>query len=698
MSDITSAELNEKAAKLVQTTDMVVKARVFGPDGAPPPNVASLPEEQYGSFIAAGALPPPYDPGTLSVIYESSDALQPNVTSYATNIESFGFRLEPSIDLTAPDANERIEEALILEHMYDFGGRPGDDIKISPADVEARRALLERAARIEKLQAELFFRYVATDGGSFIELRERARVDLEVTGNAYWEVIRNAKGEIAQVGSVAALTCRLMRADTNYTKVEISQKVSALDYRKVKVNRRFRRFVQIINGVDAVFFKEFEDPRVVSSKSGKYYNTLAELWREEGNHAREATEIIHFKVHSPRSAYGVPRWIGSLLAVLGSRASEEVNYLYFDNKAVPPLAVLVSGGVLAKEAVDRLKDYVNENIKGRENYHSILVIEAQSQENATASNRVQIELKPMRDAQQQDALFQTYKTNNGESVGSAFRVPRILRGQMNDFNRATAQAALEYAEKLVFQPERARFDHLVNSRLFSSMGIRFWEFVSNSPIVRDPEVLSSMIAKLVLASVLTPEEGRAIAADVFNKNFPAIDHWWVKQPPAMTIAGLTPSATAMGADGQPIAQPPADAAAAVGHGTPGAHGAARANAAQATATLGAAASSNGDMVPHLLEALRGKLRLAPSEKDGAQDEGLMQMLDALRDVLERAQMPPSQMEAMSSDVDPADPRTLRLYVPTETISSWLEKRDPPELEYAPPPPQLERAQDPAAAE
>ena len=51
-----------------------------------------------------------------------------------------------------------------------------------------------------------------------------------------------------------------------------------------------------------------------------------------------ATEILHFRVHNPRSAYGVPRWIGNLLAVLGSRQAEEVNFLYFENKSVPPLA------------------------------------------------------------------------------------------------------------------------------------------------------------------------------------------------------------------------------------------------------------------------------------------------------------------------------------------------------------------------
>lgn len=644
-----AAELIQKAAELAVRTEEIVKARVFGPEGAAAPNVAVLPEERYSSFTAAGALIPPYDPETLTVIYEHSAALQPNVASYATNIESFGYRLEPTLDLAAPDANERIEEAIVLERLADGHGVGGQDILVTPAEVAARRALIAQAARIERLQVQLFFRYCNTDGGSFVELRERIRTDVEVTGNAYAEVIRNGLGQVAQLGYVPSLTCRLMRADQEYSKIKVPQKVSAVEYRTAPVSRRFRRFVQVINGVDTVFFKEFEDPRTVSSKTGKIYASLADLQKAEGENVPAASEILHFRVHSPRSAYGVPRWIGNLLAVLGSRASEEVNYLYFDNKGVPPLAVLVSGGTLAKDAVTRVQNYVNEHIKGRDNFHSILLIEAESGNAGTNNGKVRIELKPLREAQQDDALFQEYKKNNDESIGGSFRIPRILRGSMTDFNRATAEAALEYAEKLVFQPERARFDHLVNSRLFSCMGVRFWEFVSNSPVVRDPAVLAEMVSKLVTACVLTPEEGRAIAADIFNKNFPAIEHWWVKQPPLVTEQGLTPADTKIVPE-PPIAAEGAQAAAIV----PG---------------LPADATGGDSGVARLIEALRAKLTAGAEKEASAEEQSdLQRLLAGLRDVLARANLP----DSMVND-EVSEEHKLRLYVPAEVIGSWLEK-------------------------
>ena len=45
-----------------------------------------------------------------------------------------------------------------------------------------------------------------------------------------------------------------------------------------------------------------------------------------------------------------------------------------------------------------------------------------------------------------------------------------------DFNRATAESALRFAEDQVFQPERDEFDFLMNRKVLADMGIRFWRF------------------------------------------------------------------------------------------------------------------------------------------------------------------------------------------------------------------------------
>ena len=97
--------------------------------------------------------------------------------------------------------------------------------------------------------------------------------------------------------------------------------VSLFAYQSIRRRRRFRRFVQVFEG-QLVYFKEFGDPRIVSRKTGRAFPSVAELTGANPDDG-PATEMLHFAIHNPRSSYGVPRWIGNLPSVLGSRQSEE---------------------------------------------------------------------------------------------------------------------------------------------------------------------------------------------------------------------------------------------------------------------------------------------------------------------------------------------------------------------------------------
>jgi len=327
--------------------------------------------------------------------------------------------------------------------------------------VEARKLEIEKVMKLEKLQLELFFTHPA-GSLSLVELRERTRLDLEVTGNAYWEIVRDGRGQISMLSHAPSIEMRLRPLDAESVEAAEPRRISAVSFREIKIRKRYRTFVQRVNGQEVRFFKELGDPRLVSAVTGIAYTNDAAAKKAEKNFL-PATEMMHFRIYSPLSVYGVPRWVGATPAVLGTRAAEEVNLLYFDNKAVPPLAILVSGGTLARGAVQRIKNYIRDHIKGRDNFHSILVLEAEGRAAIAGSTppRVRIELKPLTDAQQQDALFMKYDERNTEKIGGMFRIPRILRGDVRDFNRATADAALRSAEQQVFQPERVKVDFMV---------------------------------------------------------------------------------------------------------------------------------------------------------------------------------------------------------------------------------------------
>lgn len=504
----------------------LVKAQLIGPDIEVSNQLQR--EDAQTAFTEAGAIEPPYDPEMLCMLFEHSNALRQNVDAYATNIDGFGHMLLPVIDLDADDANERVVQAVIAEGR----SKPATEEQIQEERKRLRDIMSEEAVR-----AQIFFDFCSQDV-SFVSLRRMTRQDLEVMGNGYWEVLRDGDGEINEFVYVPGFTVRLLPLDRQLTEYRVFVKTSEIRYEEVPRKRRFRRYVQIVES-KVVFFKEFGDPRVISSATGAVYPSVEALSATEDG-ARPATEIIHFKIHSPRSPYGVPRWIGALLAVLGSRQAEEVNFLYFENKSIPPMAVLVTGGKLSTDAAKRLEEYIATHIRGKKNFHKILILEAEPMPGANPDSvaKMRIQIVPLLGAQHTDGLFQNYIGNNSDAVGGAFRLPRLLRGDIRDFNRSTADAALIFAERQVFEPERTEFDHLFNRRILPELGIRSLRLKSLSPVARDPVQMADMIRNLVNANVLTPEEGRVLCEDVFNRPFRKIKRKWVKQPMPMTLAGM----------------------------------------------------------------------------------------------------------------------------------------------------------------
>lgn len=496
-------------------------------------NVA-VTNERNKLFNDKGALAPPYDPLLLATLYDHSVALRPNVEAYSTNIDAFGHRFEPIVD---PDHNGQ---------PGPFEDQQGESPKEDESDPTKQSPqpvidpALKAAIDAEKKKLKRFFDYCSVEQ-SFQALRQMIRQDVESTGNAYWEVLRNADGEVTQFVYIPGTAMRLMPLGAQ---VPIEMKILDEDGNPDTVTRyrKFRRFIQLVgdNMNKVVFFKEFGDVRVMSSVSGKYYKDAATLLLAEKD-SPIATEVKHFKIHSPMSAYGVPRWMGALISVMGSRLAEEVNFSYFDNKSVPPLAILVSGGRIAADAVKRIENYVKTDLKGRSNFHKILIIEAEPAVGVASSDQVgkmKIELRPLTSAQHNDAQFQNYDERNIDKIGSMFRMPRLLRGDARDFNRATAASALDFAEMQVFQPARESFDYIINREFLADMGIRYWKFVSLAPVTRDPTAMSEIIRNLVNAGVLTPGEGRELAGDVFNREFAKIFAKWTSQPLALTLAGM----------------------------------------------------------------------------------------------------------------------------------------------------------------
>jgi len=477
-------------------------------------------------------LVPPLGEGSLSLLVDlidESNILPQCIAAYETNVEGFGHRFE------------------IMEGLED------EETNSERSDLNAETTFDQEVEMLEE-----FFAYCNPDG-SFVELRKRKRHDQEATGFAAWEIIREKPGDvntpIMHISHIPAHTIRMTVYDPGIVVIQEKRRVGGV-LKTVPLAKRFRTYVQIqvsSGKRETRWFKEFGDPRTMDYKTG--------IFLAKGNKTRPANEVVIFRSkYHPKSPYSIPRWIGNLPSVLGSRASEEVNLLYFDNKAVPPLAILVSGGTLTRATVKRLEQQIEDTIKGRGNFHKILIIESTPAGDAISGSEVRaprITMQPLTGAQMRDAMFMGYDEANRTKVRSSFRLPPLFVGQSDDYTRATAEASAHMAEEQVFRPERVDFDYRMNRWLMPEIESSLHDFVSNGPNVTLNEDLISALVSAETAGAMTPNIGRTILSDIMERSIKQITEPWGDQPFSLLLAQAKAAAApafgggAPGADGQP---------------------------------------------------------------------------------------------------------------------------------------------------
>jgi len=458
-------------------------------------------EDPFQSLAAIeDIIEPPFDMLALTMLPEQSSELYQCIEAMKINIEGFGHRQKSRFR--------------------------ADDPKVKDAEPVPEPLRLE--SEKERVYLLNFFEYATEE--SFIEFRKRLRQDLETTGNAYFEVIRNVKNEIQSFKHVPSHQMRLSRQEDNLTEYDRPilelQIDGSIKIKKVKQWKRFRRFVQctqfyqtttVTTTFQKRWFKEFGDPRVLHYETGEY------LGSEEGptfiKQEHRANEIIHLKLYSSRSPYGLPRTIGNLLSIFGDRASEEINYTTFRNNNIPSMLIMCSGGQITEGTVDRLESFVESTIQGSDNYSKFLIIEGEpDKEFGDEAGQLRLTAQPLTKEQHNDALFQKYSENNQDKIRRVFRLPPIFVGRSDDYTRATAEASRRLADEQVFAPERDEFDKLVNRMIYPEMGIKYFRFKTYSPNTTDSEQLVKILAGAEKTGGMTPRIARMVLTDILNQD------------------------------------------------------------------------------------------------------------------------------------------------------------------------------------
>jgi capsid portal protein len=227
---------------------------------------------------------------------------------------------------------------------------------------------------------------------------------------------------------------------------------------------------------------------------------------------------------------GVPRWAGTVPALLGSREAEMVNLNFFRDNAIPAMAVLVSGGALTEESFDKIDSYIS-GVRGQASMNRIVVMEAVSDgaESSAIDGSLpapKVDLKPMLSERQHEGLFKNYIQESERKARSTFRLPPIYIGSAEDYNRASAFASVLTADQQIFVPERQAWDEMFQRVVLSTHGFRFWRVRSTGPGLQDPQEVARIVNSLGREGALTANVAIKIANRYLDADIePVMTSW-----------------------------------------------------------------------------------------------------------------------------------------------------------------------------
>lgn len=537
-----------------------VKAIVQGP--SLPPSRQLRPVSRT---FAGRVIPHPFDMAWAEKRFRDTPHLAPPIRAIVSNVDLVGHQLLPVPDLEADDARRLVEDVLDAERWMELDDDPEDDdpgSSVPPTDreVDERLDSMSRRQRREKVVATTWIARWSPMI-SWLEFRKRRQLDLQKLGNSWLEIIRNPPKNGRLFGIVARLERLRARemfwtwSDDVQTTMTRAIRVSPLRVERIQFSTYLRRAVQRIGSQDR-YFKQFGDPRVVSSRTGEVFETVEELTAAESGVA-PATEVVHFvEYDSSVEPYGLPPWWGSRRSLVGTEKADIANLDYFTNKP-PAGALLVSGGNLKKGQAKRARTLWKARGKGLDKFNELLILEAEEQGPRSLANpgtsRTTIKFIEFGPGQRDESLFMDADRRTADKIGMMLGVSRFSRGDITDVNRATAQEARAESESGTYAPRRQSFDDFVSNELFPEIGVSLWVFSSRRPSTTSDLERGELVESALEVGAITPNEARAMYETIFRVTLPRLN-----DPRADQLGPPDSPTTLTGTQNAPPTQPATD--------------------------------------------------------------------------------------------------------------------------------------------
>jgi len=378
-------------------------------------------KEIYQWSINNDLVPPPYDPKGFLVFYERNATFFATVNQIARDVAGLGWDI-------------------ILK----------DGAKENKSEKEKINEFLQNSVPENSLRT--LFNEILIDWGTI--------------GYFGIEVIRNLKGEVAQLKRIPAYTIRVHKSKKKFCQVKYTNKV---------------------------WFKQFGLEEDISYKTGKVTS----------NNEEKANEIIFYKNScQTNDFYGVPNILAALGDVNGLVESSTYNQAFFENFGVPASIIRLSGE-WEEGSEEIVKKFLSTEVKGSQNGFKSLVLRQ--------SKDCELEFDDL-SPKQKDSSFANYQKECKENVLAVYSMPpeRVGISVTGPLGGEKVREANRIYKQAIVEPLQCDLEDIMQ-KILSALDVSNYSFKFKDLDLTDPEEenkKAESISKLISQGVLSINEAR----------------------------------------------------------------------------------------------------------------------------------------------------------------------------------------------
>lgn len=290
-----------------------------------------------------------------------------------------------------------------------------------------------------------------------IEELHNFQLDQEIFGNSYLEVVRNRKGEVAEIYHIAAKD----------SSIKIENKI---------------RLLQEMIGMTPIYYVPYSAENYTPDEKGRH-------------------EYIHLKNYNPESRYyGAPEYTGAISAMYLDESAKAFNTNRFRNP-VPESIIKMFGFDKDTETETNIKNFFTNNLGNADKTgRKVLLLWSDSpDENKIIVDKMESDIK--------DASYRGMRDDNTTEIIAAHGLsPRVVgiesRAKLGGGGEVKEQ--LKLINELVFIPRKKQLARVVNC-LILGMGIKGWKIKFDNFEFANAIEDATFYEKMVAAGIITPD-------------------------------------------------------------------------------------------------------------------------------------------------------------------------------------------------